>query len=54
MRRGKLGFEIAAALIFKAAALALLFFAFFAGAHRMRVTPENAVAALTRGAPAHQ
>lgn len=54
MTKPSLRFEIAAALAFKAVALALLYFAFFSGPHRMRVTPEKAVAALTRGAPAHQ
>ncbi len=47
MKSPFLGKEIAAALTFKAAAIFLLYFAFFSGTHRTVVTPAKMAAALT-------
>lgn len=42
--------EIGAALIFKAIALAALYFAFFNGPHRQKVTPADMTTFLTQDA----
>jgi hypothetical protein len=41
-----LRYEIALALVFKALALAVLYFAFFGGAHRIVVSPRDAMETL--------
>jgi hypothetical protein len=50
MARRSLGFEIAAALGFKALALLFLYLAFFSDPHRTVVTPAKMAAALTGSA----
>jgi len=52
VKKRSLAREIGFALTLKAAALAALYFAFFAGSHRQPVTPESMAKLISGRAPA--
>lgn len=51
MARGTLRRELILALVFKAAAIFLLYVLFFSPSHRIHVTPADMAAALAESAP---
>jgi hypothetical protein len=52
LKKRSLGREIGLVLALKAAAIAALYFAFFAGAHRPHVTPQSVAALISAPRPA--
>jgi hypothetical protein len=52
LKKRSLTKEISLALMLKVAAIAALYFAFFAGPHRPHVTPQTMAALITGSAPA--